>query len=110
VIAETDPHLRHCRGTIAEEDHRIGLVGVAEVPIHFLLTALLGKAAVTTASKGFAAKSSAAGAKSASGHHAHRRLAKKVAGKIVDKVRDDVIDRAVAKVDAKRAKAQGCQR
>jgi hypothetical protein len=110
VIVETDPHLRHRRGTIAEEDHCISLFGVAEVPIHFLLTALFGKAAAGAASKGMTAKASAAGANSASGHHAHRRLAKKVAGKIVDKVRDDVIDRAVAKVDAKRAKAQGCQR
>jgi hypothetical protein len=109
-LSKLTPHLRHCRGTIAEEDHCISLVGVAEVPIHFLLTALFGKAVASAASKGMAAKASAAGAKGASGQHAHRRLAKKVAGKIADKVRDDVIDRAVAKVDAKRAKAQGCQR
>jgi hypothetical protein len=99
----TAPRQRHCRGTIAEEDFCISYDGDAGVPVHFFLAALFGKAAASAASKGIAAKASAAGAKSASGHHAHRRLAKKIADKVADKVRDDIVDRVMEKADAKRA-------
>jgi hypothetical protein len=70
------------------------------VPIHFLLTVLFGKAAASAGSKGIAAKASAAGAKSASGHHTHRRLAKKIADKVADKVRDGIVDRVAQKAGA----------
>lgn len=51
----------------------------------FFLAALLGKAAAGAASKGFAAKASAAGTKGASAHHAHR---------------DEVVESAVSKAEA----------
>ena len=79
----------------------------AEVSIHFLLATLLGKAAAGAASKGYAAKASAVGAKSASGHHGHRHLAKKIADKVLDRVRDDIVDRVAEKADAKRAQRKG---
>jgi hypothetical protein len=103
----TSAHIRHCRGTIPEEKQCVSLFGDAEVPVHFLLAALFGKAAAAAASKGLAAKASAGAAKSASGHHGHRNLAKKIAKKVVDKVRDDVVDRVAEKADAKRAQRKG---
>ena len=65
----------------------------------FFLAALLGKAAVGAASKGFAAKASAAGTKGASAHHAHRALAKKVAGNVINKAGDQVVDSAASKAE-----------
>jgi hypothetical protein len=100
-------HIRHGRGTIPEEKLCVSRGRDAEVPIHFLLASLFWKAAAGAASKGLAAKASAVGAKSASGNHGHRHLAKKIADKVADKVRDHVVNRVAEKTDAKRAKRKG---
>jgi len=50
--------------------------------------------------RGFAAKASAAGARGASAHHAHRTLATKVAGKVINKASDELVDSAVSKAEA----------
>jgi hypothetical protein len=59
------------------------------MPAPFFLAALLGKAAVGTASKGLVGKASA--------HHGHRTLAKKLGRRIVGKVRDEAVQRMLSR-------------